>query len=277
MFVDLHLHSLKSDGIYSPKEVVKDAHSLGIKTISLTDHDTYSGLYEAAEMANTLGMNFYGGIEFTVHETENHYEHILAYGIKDFTSIDEYLSKLKQEKINLVNRYIDILQTNGFENISFDAVARLSSGDYVTILNVKRWIDRNCDINTSKDAYSLLMGTNGKYLLSEPYHYYDEIIPLIRNAGGVAILAHPFRYHPKFRDDVDAFEKHIAYLVSCGLSGIEAYYGTHSRKETHLCIKMAKKYNLIVTGGSDTHGWDDEVPMGVCIPSKHFNKFTNLI
>ena len=277
MFVDLHLHSLKSDGIYSPKEVVKDAHSSGIKTISLTDHDTYSGLAEAAEMAAKLGMNFYGGIEFTVHETENSYEHILGYGIKDFTSIDEYLNKLKQERINLVNQYIDILQANGFENISFDAVSKLSTGDHVTVKNLVRWIDRNCNITTSKRAYSLFFGTNGKYNIPEPCHCYDEIIPLIRNAGGIAVLAHPFRYHPEFYDDIDAFEKHMTSLVNLGLNGIEAYYGTHSKKETQLCIKMAIKYNLIVTGGSDTHGWDDEVPMGVSIPSKHFNKFTNLI
>jgi len=277
MFVDLHLHSLKSDGTYSPKEIVKLAHSLGINTISLTDHDTYNGITEAAEIAKLLGITFYGGIEFTAYETEDTYEHILGYGIKDFTSVNEYLDNLRSERINLVHQYIDILRNNGFQEISFEAIAELTPGDHLTIMHIAKWLNKNCNICDGKNAYSLFLGTQGKYHIPEHCHYYDEVIPLIKNAGGIAILAHPFRYHPEFRNDIDAFEKHLVSMIACGLNGIEAYYGTHTEKEVQMCIEIAKKYRLIITGGSDFHGWEDKVPMGVNIPSDLLIQFTDLL
>lgn len=277
MFVDLHLHSLKSDGTYAPKEVIRLAHSLGINTISLTDHDTYNGIVEAAEVAQNLGMTFYSGIEFTVHETEDTYEHILGYGIKNFTSIYEYLDKLKSERINLVHQYIDILRNNGFKDISLEAISKLTPGDHLTVMHVAKWLNKNCTICNGTNGYSLFLGTKGKYHIPERCHYYNEIIPLIRNSGGIAILAHPFRYHPEFRNDINALETHVVSMINCGLSGIEAYYGTHSKKEIQMCIEIAKKYHLIVTGGSDFHGWDDKVPMGINIPSDLLAQFTNLL
>lgn len=277
MFVDFHLHSNKSDGIYSPKEVVQLAYSSGIKAISLTDHDSYRGTLEAAKIARILGIAFYNGVEFTAHETEDTYEHILGYGIKDFTNVGKYLDNLKDERISLINQYVEILKKNGFYDISFEEISGLTPGDHLTVMHVAKWLNKHCDICDNKNGYSLFIGTKGKYHIPEHCHYYNDVIPLIRNAGGIAVLAHPFRYHPEFRYDLDAFEKHVSALVDCGLNGIEAYYGTHSEKEIETCIKIAKKYHLILTGGSDFHGWEDFVPMGVNISTNIITQFTDLL
>lgn len=274
MLVDLHLHSLKSDGIYSPEEIVKIAYSNGIKTIALSDHDTSSGLIEAESFSKKLGLSFYKGIEFTAHITEDSYEHILGYNFFDLKDIDIYLKKLRYERIELISNYIYVLNNNGF-NISFEEVKNLTPGEHLTIMHVAKWLNNNYPIYNGKDSYSLFIGTKGKYHIPEKCHYCTEIISLIHKAGGIAVLAHPFRYHPEFKEDLYTFENHVSFLKQIGLDGIEAYYGTHSKRDIQICNYIARKYQLIVTGGSDFHGWKDSVPMGIEVPDTIISNFLN--
>ena len=276
MYVDLHLHSLKSDGAYSPEDIVKLAYLKGINIIALTDHDTSSGLSKAEQTAKELGISFYGGIEFTAYITEDLYEHILGYGFSDLREINQYLDKLRFERISLVKKYVNLLNNNGF-NVTFEDIANQTPGEHLTVRHVAKWLSKNYFYGDKKRGYSLIT-SQGKYHIPENCHYYTEVIPLIRRAHGIAVLAHPFRYHPEFRENIVALENHIVSLMNYGLNGIEGYYVTHSAQDIEICTEIAQKYNLIITGGSDFHGWEDKVPMGgITIPKHYFNQFINAI
>lgn len=259
MLVDFHLHSLLSDGSHSPEIVVRLAKENGINAVSLTDHDTNLGIEEAMSTAQKLDMIFIDGIELQADITKNRYEHILAYGIRDVDKMNSFLKKLRDERISNIIDSIKILQNNGY-NIDLEIVDNLTPGRHLTTGHIKKWIKSNLSppIITAME-------------LSNTYHYYDEIIGLIKSCGGIAVLAHPFRYNPSFYKHPEEMEKYVLMLKNAGLDGIEAYYSTHNKYQIELCEKIADKYCLIKTGGSDWHGWSDSTPMGVQMSKKDFN------
>lgn len=265
MLVDFHLHSLLSDGSHSPEVVMRLAKEKGINAISLTDHDTYLGTMEAMKIATRLNMIFIDGVEIQADLTKERYEHILAYGIHDVNKLNSFLENLREERIENIINNIRILQKQGY-NINLEMLDNLTPGRHLTIGHIKKWLHRNSavsDIVISK--------------LSNTYHYYDEIINLIKKCGGIAILAHPFRYNPTFYNNPEKLEEQIAILKEAGLDGIEAYYSTHDKRQIEICKHIARKYNLIKTGGSDWHGWSDLTPMGIQMSEKDIHTLLDLI
>lgn len=271
MKVDFHTHSTSSDGIFKSEDLVLMATQNGISHLALTDHDSIDGLKNAKQMADKLNLRFYEGIEFTAHITEDKYEHILGYGLQEYKLIETYLNNLREERILLVKQYVDILQNIGY-NVTFENISSITPGKHLTIGHVAKWLNMNEPSCNLHNAYSMFIGTKGKYHIPEKCHYYNEVLKLIQDSGGVSILAHPFRYNPIFRNNYEALEKYILFLKIHGLNGIEAFYGTHSPQEIRACVSIAKKHNLIITGGSDFHGWEDKVPMGVYLPKEHIQK-----
>lgn len=265
MLVDFHLHSLLSDGSHSPEVVVRLAKENGIKAISLTDHDTNLGTTEAINTAKKLNMLFINGVELQADLTEKRYEHILAYGISDVDNINSFLEQLREERIKDIIGNIQILQKQGY-NINLETIDTITPGRHLTVGHIKKWLHRNSA--STNIITSELLNT---------YHYYDEIINLIKKCGGVAVLAHPFRYNPTFYNNPEELERQISILKEVGLDGIETYYGTHNKRQVAICKYIAKKYNLIMTGGSDWHGWSDLTTMGVQIPEKDLDILLNSI
>lgn len=264
MLVDFHLHSLASDGSHSPDIVIKLANEKGIKAISLTDHDTFLGNTEAKKTAQKLNMCYISGVELQADFEANKYEHILAYGIRDFSQMTTFLEEIREERLQNIEKNIKFLTKLGYPT-SFEDVDNQTPGRHLTVGHIKKWLKRNFPETLSFP------------ILYESFHSYSEIIQLIKNCGGIAVLAHPFRYNPNFNFNSTAMENHIKKLVNTGLDGIEAYYGTHSPNQIKLCEDIAQKYNLIKTGGSDWHGWSDKSPMGIEMSEKNLDAFFNLL
>lgn len=259
MFVDFHLHSLASDGSHSPDAVIRIANENGIQVLSLSDHDTSLGLSEAQSTAQELGLTFIGGIEFTSYMSKQKYEHILGYGIKDYSQINDFLDNLRSERISLIQYHISNLKEQGI-NIDLETLDSLTPGRHLTVMHIAKFL-----------------GKHHSYHLEDSYHFYNEIIPLIKNSGGIAILAHPFRYNSDFYSHPDQLDVYVKNLLDYGLNGIETYYGTHDNRQISICESICHKYGLLQTGGSDWHGWEDRVPMGVTISRRDVERFLEMV
>lgn len=261
MLFDYHLHSLASDGYYTPEFVVKTAYRKGIKSLALTDHDTILGLAEAKSTSNQLNIEFIDGIELEADIDVYHYCHILAYYISDFEKLSKYLNNLRYERINIINSYIKKLNNLGY-SINFDSINALTPGRHLTSSHIATWLTKNGYYQSFKDARASFLLPESKYYISRNYHSCEDILKLTKKCGAISVLAHPYRLH--YTDE--KLESFVVSLKNMGLNGIESYYATHTPKQVNFCNYLAKKYDLIVTGGSDWHGWDDAVDMGITVP-----------
>ncbi|HEX3046469.1 MAG TPA: PHP domain-containing protein [Bacillota bacterium] len=255
MSYDLHLHSTCSDGSLSPQELVRKAKLRGLTGISLTDHDSILGLTEAALEAEQIQLDFLPGIELSTDYGALEI-HILGY---NFDSRNPALiTKLKtiiasrNERARLM---VQKLNQQGIP-LTWEQVCAQTTGQFV---------GRNHIYRALEDAGLIKHMTGGPrpfdYYLGKkspayvPHQEIDtmEAITLILEAGGVPVLAHPGR----MGDD-----SMIPRLVDSGLKGLEVYYPTHSSEMEAKYRGLAKKYGLVVTGGSDYHGTFSQTRIG---------------
>jgi len=231
--VDLHIHTVYSDGTYTPRQVVELAKKLNLVGISITDHDSVKGVDEALEAGKIMGVEVVPGVEISSEVGEDEI-HILGYYLdwkrKDFLSRLDFFQQVRSERND---RLLKRLKQLGME-IKFEEVAELAPKGVIGRLHIARCI---------KPAYVERMKVS-------PF----EVIDLILNTDGIPVFAHPFLSK---RDDL------IPKMVDTGLMGIEVYHSAHDQAATEHYMKIAKKYGLLITGGSDCHGEaKSEVLMG---------------
>jgi 3',5'-nucleoside bisphosphate phosphatase len=238
---DLHTHSSYSDGIFSPTEVVRKAKEIGIKNLALTDHNSIDGIVEAQKEAKKQGINIIPGIELRCKEGE-----VLGYFInfKD----KKFVKKVKiiQERSREVfENSIKELNKRGINVKSNEILNTELKRNNALIAYLFKFLKNKNQINI-KEMKEFMKGD-----LFEPHFSTEEIIKMINDAGGVAVLAHPW-YSKTFLDDI-----RIKELVNSGLKGIEIDNGGKGEERTNSLEKInkfAKEYNLILTTGSDFHG-----------------------
>jgi len=241
---DLHTHSYYSDGIFSPAEVVKQAKENGIKNLSLTDHNSLQGITEALEEAKKQNINLIPGVELRSKEGE-----ILGYFI-DFKN-KELVKKVKiiQDRSREVfENTIKELNKRGINVKSEEVLDTQLKRDNVLIVYIFKFL-KNRNLISFKEIKEFMKGE-----LFEPHYSAEEVIKMINDAGGVAVLAHPW-YSKTFLDEI-----RIGELVKAGLKGIEIDNGGRGEERAGSLDKIseyAKKYNLILTSGSDFHGESD--------------------
>lgn len=262
--IDLHLHSLCSDGEFSPSDVVKKAKSENISVLSLTDHDSISGIEEARKTAAKLGMYCISGVELEASTdiTKSRYIHILGYNFSRYDLLNNYLKRLKDERISLIKKYINLLNNLGF-NTTFDEISSLTPGEHLTVYHIPKLLSKKgfFDFSTAKKIF---INPDGKYYIPRHFYNVDFIINLILNSGGIPVLAHPCRLRQKGNE----LDKYVASLSQKGLKGIEVYYSSHSKAEIEFYRFLAEKYHLLMTAGSDWHSPNDNIQMGLSIPSE---------
>ena len=279
MNIDLHLHSIESDGSHSPDIVVNIAKDKGVKILSLTDHDTTSGILEAKKAAQKLSLTLIDGIEIQADINKYKYEHILAYNVQDYVKMNHFLEKVRQERLDIIYGYIKQFHSIGFP-IDLENIDSTTPGKHLTIWNIAKYLASIMPESTGRDVYNLYLSPDSKYHIPLIYHYYDEVIKLIKDCGGIAVLAHPFRYNSNGLINPNELSSHIKMLKEVGLDGIESYYGIHNTNQISICNSFAIQYDLIETGGSDWHGWEDKADIGVKMPEKdiyNFLKSTKII
>lgn len=243
-FADLHLHTVFSDSTYTPQELIREAKRVGLDCISVVDHDTVSGIQDCLNLAERDNIEVLPGIELTV-EYVGLEVHILGYLIDDENKIlREKLEQLKKDRVERIHKITDKLKAIGI-NLGPERVFDIAGGGTVGRLHVARALVKEGLTSSIGEAFQKYIGDNcPAYVLGfrlTPY----EAVSLIKTAGGIAVLAHPYSLN---RDEL------IPELIDCGMMGLEVYYPEHTQAVTNSYLGLAKKYNLLVTGGSDCHG-----------------------
>lgn len=246
---DLHTHSTASDGQYSPTELVGLAKEAGIEVLAITDHDTVDGVGEAVEAGKELDVRVIPGIELSAREYNTF--HILGYGIDP---ADPGLNALCEERRGCRDqrslRIIEYLAEKGMP-ISLEEVEAVAGGIVIGRPHFARVMLDKGYITNYRHAFDL-------YLDTQEYHDYmgnarptvERCIRVLKGAGGRVSMAHP---HQIGIDD-EKLEGQVRELAALGLDAIECYYPKHTEAQTAFYLKLAKKYGLHITGGSDFHG-----------------------
>ena len=249
MLVDLHMHSTASDGQYTPTELVELAKQHGLEAISITDHDTVDGLAEALQAGMRMGLKVIPGIELCAREYPTF--HILGYGISsESPRLAALCREMKEGRDSRKYRLISFLRDKGIE-ISIEEVEAAAGGGIIGRPHFAQVMAAKGCVSSVKEAFEL-------YLDTEEFHQRverskpsaGECLQSIREAGGMASLAHP----NQLGLDDSQLEFLVKRLAGMGLEAIECHYPKHTQAQTAFYLELAYKYSLHVTGGSDFHG-----------------------
>jgi 3',5'-nucleoside bisphosphate phosphatase len=244
--IDLHLHTTASDGHWAPPELVRRAWTTGIRTFSVTDHDTRAGHDEAAAAAASLGMAFIPGIEITsVYEGRD--VHILAYGLPEEAPALDVM--LRSQRALRFERAIAIAErlTDCNAAIDVDELVALAQagGKAIARPQIAKMLVTAGHVASIGEAFEKYLGEHCRAYVPQSGASPLEVVSLVRTLTGVTSLAHPGRLN---RDEL------IASLVDAGLDCIEAYHSSHDLAAETRYLAVAERYGLAVTGGSDYHG-----------------------
>lgn len=241
---DLHSHTIHSDGVLTPGELIELAKEKKLRAIGVTDHDTISGVPEAIKMGNKLKIEVVPGIELS-SEDRGKDVHILGYYI-DISSkrLLDWLTTFRDARVMRAKKIVAKLKTYDIDLPVEEVLSLAGSGavgrPHIAELMVKRGFVK--DIN---EAFDRFIGTNGpayvpKYKISP-----GKAIELIKSSGGVPVIAHPGTI-----GDPD----YVVYLAKLGIQGIEVWHPEHPQELIEIFNKMADDLGLLKTGGSDFHG-----------------------
>jgi predicted metal-dependent phosphoesterase TrpH len=246
--IDLHLHTNKSDGQYSPRELVGLAAKQGVSLMAITDHDTTDGVAEGAAAAREAGIDFIPGIEISVRGSNE--LHILGYCIdcdnKELIRMNAEFARLRNLREDRIHEY---LAEKGV-SVSRDKVRGYATGNIVGRPHFARALVDAGYAEDFKDAFVKYLASPEFYKIERPKPTPAEGIRTIKAAGGVAVLAHPVVLRLPGRE-LDIL---LTELVKVGLRGLECYYSSHRPNQIKLYLSLARKHRLVVTGGSDFHG-----------------------
>ena len=247
--IDLHTHSSYSDGSFSPKQLVRLASKVGLRAIALTDHDTVAGVAEALAAGEELGVEVVPGVEVSAQYPPGTM-HILGYYFHlSHPELHKALKELQQARAERNPKIIERLQSLGLE-ITAAEVLNMSGGQvgrpHIAKALVKRGYVSNID-----EAFSRYLKKGGIAYVEKFRFPPREAIAMIRRAGGLAILAHPFTLGIENPQELTAL---VSELQEMGLEGIEVFYPDHTEEMTVFYQNVAKGLGLVSTGGSDFHG-----------------------
>lgn len=253
--IDLHIHSTASDGTFSPSEIVDMAVNLNLKAIAITDHDTIDGSKDAIAHGIPSCLQFLTGIEISASFPSSFSGsgslHILGYAINLNDSVlNQTLEKLQRARNDRNPLIIKCLNKLGFD-FSLDDVSEKHGGGQLGRPHIAKFMIEKGFVTSVQEAFDKYLGKDKPAYVSKYRLDCNEAIEIILGAGGVPVIAHPFLTK---LDNHATVEDLIISLKSMGLMGVEVYYSEHPSDITTLYADIAKRYDLLMTGGSDFHG-----------------------
>ncbi len=243
-YADLHVHTLASDGTCGPAQLVKESIKRKLSAIAIVDHDTLDAI--SASTAEAIGedLEIIPGIELTAQH-EGQEIHILGYFL-DYRNkvLLKKLISLRENRIDRAHKIVKNLAGLGV-NLDVKTVFEISGKSTVGRMHIARALVKEGHVANISEAFRKYIGDRSAAYVLGFYLSVQEAIRMIKEAGGVAVLAHPYL----LRNDALIIE-----FTGYGLQGIEVYYPEHSQSLINFYLELAKKLNLAVTGGSDFHG-----------------------
>jgi predicted metal-dependent phosphoesterase TrpH len=250
-YVDLHCHSTASDGTLAPNQVVELAVSSGLSALALTDHDTIAGVTEAAEAARKAGLDFLPGIEISCDVPRPATMHLLGYGVDPQSPILHDLTRrLLQGRNDRNPRIIQKLNELAVA-ITMQEVEAEAGGEVVGRPHIAAVLLRKGYVSSIKQAFDKYLAQGGAAYFDKERLTAQQAIGLVRQSGGIPVLAHPVQ----LRTENDAqLERIVKDLKDVGLAGIEVIHSDHAAAFVEKYSKLADRFGLLKTGGSDFHG-----------------------
>jgi len=243
-FINLHLHSNRSDGVLEPEQLLQLVKQKKLQAFSVTDHDTLEGYHAVKELLVDSDPELIPGIELSV-ELGSEDMHLLAYLLDPtdrvfVSALDEFRERRNERGRIMVQK----LRELGLD-ISFGAVEEAAMGAVVGRPHVADAMHRLELVRTYEEAFYKYIGNGRPAYVPHSRLKPKEAILLVHNAGGVAVMAHPF---------VAEMYKQIEMMVAVGLDGLEIYHYSHTTTQVEQLQHLADRFGLIQTGGSDFHG-----------------------
>ena len=246
--IDLHIHSTFSDGMLKPAEIVDLAESQELSAIAITDHDTVGGTDEAIQRGLEKGIEIITGIEISSWHGDTSM-HILGYRFRH--DDEKFNSRLQLLQHGRETRNVKIIENLNKLGIRVELEELLDYSEYgqtgrphIARLLVDKGVAKTVDL-----AFKYYLG-RGAAAYAERFRFSArDAIAMIREAGGVTVLAHPSSLDPSLRSTSSLLKE----LKKVGLDGVEVYYPSHSPKAVKTLLKMAQDLGLLISGGSDFH------------------------
>jgi predicted metal-dependent phosphoesterase TrpH len=248
--IDLHTHSLASDGTDTPGELINKAHARGISVLGLMDHDTVAGWDEAIQYLRP-GMSLVLGSEISCQTLDGISVHMLGMLFdREDSALAEVLSTTRDNRLTRMSRIIARLNEAGFEITMEDVLAQLAPGATLGRPHLADALIAKKIVASRDEAFAELLHNNSKYYISHYSPTPEDAIKLIKQAGGVAVIAHPLASLRGRTVSIDSFKS----MVEAGLDGIEISHRDQSEEERELLREVVAQYGIIATGSSDYHG-----------------------
>ncbi|SDJ33059.1 hypothetical protein SAMN05444157_2855 [Frankineae bacterium MT45] len=263
MTIDLHTHSLASDGTDSPTELVLNAKAAGLTVLAITDHDTTGGWAEAAA-ALPVGMTLVPGTEFScVYTRPDGFDislHLLGYLYDpDNEGLRQERIRLRESRLGRGEQIVRNLEADGYP-VTWERVTELAGGGAVGRPHIARVLVENGVVGSVNEAFDELLSARGKYYAKKVDTDVFTAIELVRAAGGLTVFAHPFAHRRGPVVGVDVIEA----MTTAGLDGIEIDHPDHAPEDRAALRGLATDLDLVGTGASDYHGTNKTTRLGAC-------------
>lgn len=246
MRIDLHAHSTCSDGTDSPKALLDAAAAAGCEYLAITDHDNIAHAGQVGEIPP--GICYIPGVEISAEYPGT--LHILGYGIDPAHSgLREALDTLQAVRSRRNEAMVKKMQEQGFD-IRMEELLQEAGGEQIGRPHFAALMLRKGYVESKQEAFDRYLAKGKPLYMEKQRMKVNEAIRLIRDAGGIAVLAHPYQTG-KNGDELEAL---VLELKAYGLGGIEVFYSLHNEVQTKDYLKLAKKHKLYITAGSDYHG-----------------------
>ena len=247
--IDLHLHTTHSDGSLSPTDVLRLAHKAGVTALAITDHDIVTGIPEAIAAGAELGIEIIPGVEIS-SRVGNSELHILGYCLQwQDQELNRRLASLRESRHSRNPQIIERLRALGLD-VTYEEVRALAGTDAVGRPHIARVLMDKHYVTSAKDAFDRYLTEGRPAYVARELPSPADAIAWIRAAGGVAVLAHP-TWAKVSGESLNAL---LIALKAEGLGGIEVHYSSHTKRQTREYHDLAKRLDLLITGGSDFHG-----------------------
>ena len=253
--IDLHCHSTFSDGSLTPQQLIDEAPKIGLAALALTDHDTTAGLPRFMAAAANTAVRAVPGVELSV-DCSSGVMHMLGYWMDVANpELVRQMAWIRDGREMRNRTMLEKLNALGFA-MTWDEVQGFAGEDVVGRPHFAQVMLQKGYAKDKNEAFDKWLGDGKPGYADRPRLTAETAVALIRQAGGVAVLAHPF----SLRIGKDAMASLFIELAAAGLAGVECYYSEHSADLTKEYLVMARQANLVPTGGSDFHG---EVSPGI--------------
>jgi hypothetical protein len=247
--IDLHMHSTFSDGSLTPAELVDQAVELGLRAIALTDHDGMGGIPELLQAAVGRPLRVIPGVEVSA-DVPKGTMHMLGYFVRaDNAELNESLECIRNGREIRNRQILRKLQALGCA-LTWEAVAAEAGSAVVGRPHFAQAMIKQGFVKDKEAAFDKYLGKGKPAYVDRRRFTPQDTIRLIRGAGGVPVLAHPFTLDLNHAD----LQRLLLELRGAGLEGLEVYYSEHTPAMQSQFMDLARQFNLVATGGSDYHG-----------------------